>query len=791
MKALFLIAKDNIKKKKTNAVIMILLIAIATMFLYVGISVIGNCNKVIDACNEKNNGADFFYFSESVYYQEIIDLVCENEHVIESCQGEFLYADNAYYGKDEIDQKDGNESSFIFEKRDEGRNISKHNMIDAKGEWTENSVVLPYYMHVANGYEAGDTFVIETEGVKIYCTVYGFVEDVMFSNPMTMTTTKIVISDAIYERLRPVLKLYRGVRARLDGYDTEQFDKVIENEIQQLMVEKDAVGTNYHISLNYDVMKSGTGTLVMIFMAMLTVFAVLLILVVLIIIRFNIGNSIEENIKNIGIMEACGYTSKQMICAVVLEFSILGIVGTALGLVIANACSKALGNIIASAMGLLWNVGFSLVSAILTVAAILAFILLIARVSAKKYKKISPLDALRNGIYSHNFKKNSLRLEKSPLPLNASLGVKSTLFNLKKNIFITIVVVILTFVTCMAFAIFKNFSNMSTMLPIVGVEYTDIMLVPKDNEYNQYEEMSEKIKQRNEVENVLTLTSYSVILSVNGEEEQIHVDAYDHPDEMRIDILAKGRMPIYDNEVVLSTLMCNKFDLDIGDVITLKLGETEGEYIIVGKNQGATNLGKTCVLTMEGNKRLISDNNGSGLYVYLKEDADIDEVLEEYKTLFGDDFSVSNYRKLVDAVVLSMSLALKIFCILLVVVSAFVIAMILLLLIKSHIIREKKQLGIYKALGYTTGQLILQIVLSFLPVMLIGGIIGGVVTKLLVNKLFVLCFSMFSIEKLVFEIPVAIVLLCIVGIVVWSEIIALLASVKIRKIAPYKMITEA
>ena len=141
MKALFLIAKDNIKKKKTNAVIMILLIAIATMFLYVGISVIGNCNKVIDACNEKNNGADFFYFSESVYYQEIIDLVCENEHVIESCQGEFLYADNAYYGKDEIDQKDGNESSFIFEKKEEGRNISKHNMIGcssilhACGKW--------------------------------------------------------------------------------------------------------------------------------------------------------------------------------------------------------------------------------------------------------------------------------------------------------------------------------------------------------------------------------------------------------------------------------------------------------------------------------------------------------------------------------------------------------------------------------------------------------------------------------------------------------------------------------
>lgn len=127
----------------------------------------------------------------------------------------------------------------------------------------------------------------------------------------------------------------------------------------------------------------------------------------------------------------------------------------------------------------------------------------------------------------------------------------------------------------------------------------------------------------------------------------------------------------------------------------------------------------------------------------------------------------------------------------LIIVAAIVIALILILLIKSHIIRERKQMGIYKAIGYTTPQLIVQIMVSYLPVVIIGGLLGGVMTKLLITKLFVLCFSAFSIEKLTLEIPFIAYVICIGGIILWSEIVALISSARIRKIMPYKMITEA
>lgn len=791
MKALLLIAKDNIKKKKTNAIIMTLLIAIATMFLYVGISVIGNMSKVIDDCNEENHGADFLYYTESEYYQDVIDILCNQEHVTESQVGEFIFAESGSYGKEMDFENKKSEAPIIIERKDDNRTISKINVIDSNGEWGENCVILPYFFHVGNGYEVGDTFVIEVDGVKTNLKVCGFSQDVMFANTVTITVIKIIVSDDVYEKYAQGAALYRGARLRLDGYDSEQFDKEVEGAIQKLMDEKEANATNYHVSLNYAMLRRATGITVTLFMGILTIFAVLLIFVVLIIIRFNIGNSIEENIKNIGIMEACGYTSKQMIHAVIAEFSILGIAGCTLGLAAAGACSKAIGNIVSASMGLLWSAGFSIISAIVTVVLVLTFIVLIARISARKYKIISPLDALRNGIHSHNFKKNSLKLEKSPLPLNTTLGIKSILFNLKKRIFICFVIVILTFVTCTACALFKNFRSLDIMLPIVGVEYADLEIGPKDISYDRIDQFVEELEAREEVNRALKFTNYSVVIAANDEEDQLQLTAYEDPSKMEVDVIAKGRMPIYENEVALSTLMCKQYGLDIGDAITLKMGRAEADYMIVGKNQGTSNLGKTCIVTFEGHKRINPDQNGSGIYVYLNEGVDVDQTVDLYRELYGDTFNILNFSNLVDNVMQTIIVALNILCSVLIAVSAFVIAMILLLLIKSHIIREKKQFGIYKAIGYTTPQLMVQIAISYLPVVLLGGIVGGILTKLLLNKLFVLCFSMFSIEKIVIELPVVMILLSILGIVVWSGIITVLASVRTRKIAPYKMITEA
>ncbi|MDD6328234.1 MAG: ABC transporter permease, partial [Lachnospiraceae bacterium] len=776
-----------IKKRKSDAVIMLLLIAIATMFMYVGISVLGNYKKEIDSRNELNNGADYFYYTTSDKYEELVDIIKQNEHVVDSEIGEILVVTGKYRGQNET-KEEAHETGFSFQKRDDNRRISKINVLEAGGEWKENSIILPYYLYVSEGYRSGDKIYFEEGDYEVCFEVYGFSEDVMFSNPMNIDVTKLVISDKMYEICcNNMGNIYHGVNAKLDGYDSEQFEKDMEIELASKVEGSNEVP---YINLNYNVMKRGTGMLVSIFMAMLTMFAVLLIVVVLIIIKFNIGNSIEENIKNTGIMEACGYTSRQMMATTVLQFGILGVSGVVLGLVLSQAASSFLGNIISSSMGLRWGLKFSFASALLTLLVVTMFVILVAYVSSGKFRKISPLDALRNGIYSHNFKKNKLKLETSPFSINSSLGIKSTLFHLKKNIFICMVVVILTFVTNMAIAIFTNFLDSNMLLRIVGLERTDVFLEYKGDGTVDYKAFVKELETRDEVKKTNIYSGCSMTIVVGDKDSQLHVDVYADPSKIEIDMIADGRMPQFDNEVVLSTHVCKKYGLEIGDMVTIQNGDETFDYVIVGKNQGMARMGETGIMTMEGHKHLFPNDDGGRVYVYFKDGVDVRNTIEAYREIFGDAYVVTDYSQGMNTAISPVKMALRAFCFALIVVSAIVIALILVLLIKSHIIRERKQMGIYKALGYTTSQLIVQIMVSYLPVVLIGGLLGGVTTKLLIEKLFVLCFSAFSIEKITIEISFVSYVICIGGIMLWSELVALISSARIRKIMPYKMITE-
>ena len=74
-------------------------------------------------------------------------------------------------------------------------------------------------------------------------------------------------------------------------------------------------------------------------------------------------------------------------------------------------------------------------------------------------------------------------------------------------------------------------------------------------------------------------------------------------------------------------------------------------------------------------------------------------------------------------------------------VTAVIIILVLYLVIKTLLVRKKQELGIQKALGYTTGELVLQNALAFLPVVLIGALLGGWGGCVGLNPFFSLLFS--------------------------------------------------
>ncbi len=103
---------------------------------------------------------------------------------------------------------------------------------------------------------------------------------------------------------------------------------------------------------------------------------------------------------------------------------------------------------------------------------------------------------------------------------------------------------------------------------------------------------------------------------------------------------------------------------------------------------------------------------------------------------------------------------------------------------------KKQEYGILKALGFTTGQLVLQTAASFLPALILSAIIGLSISAVIINPLIALFLKGIGMIKCTFEMPAALLTVSGICIVSAAFLFACLMSFKIRKITPMGMLTE-
>ena len=121
-------------------------------------------------------------------------------------------------------------------------------------------------------------------------------------------------------------------------------------------------------------------------------------------------------------------------------------------------------------------------------------------------------------------------------------------------------------------------------------------------------------------------------------------------------------------------------------------------------------------------------------------------------------------------------------------ISVVVIALILFLLIKSLVYHKRKEYGIFKALGYTSGSLMLQTALSFMPAVIASVIAFSIGSYYLANPYMSTFMHMFGLVKCNFAIPVPGVAIIAVSFAVVSFVLALLLTGRIKKIEAYNML---
>lgn len=127
---------------------------------------------------------------------------------------------------------------------------------------------------------------------------------------------------------------------------------------------------------------------------------------------------------------------------------------------------------------------------------------------------------------------------------------------------------------------------------------------------------------------------------------------------------------------------------------------------------------------------------------------------------------------------------------LVVIISVIVTALVLYLLMKTLLYNKRKDYGIYKALGYTSGNLILQTALSFMPAIILSVIVFSIISYYTANSYMRIFMGTFGLMKCNFAIPVGGTVMIGLGMILFAFLMAVLLAGRIRKLEAYDMLTQ-
>lgn len=781
MYSLYFISKNNMKKKKGNIAVILFLAALAVLLLYVSISLLTSTGKVFDTLHEEVNGADWFAISPEENDQKIMKILEAQEEPAAIEKNECLFFQGARYQKEGEKEEEG--IPFLLERIEDERTIGQIPE-EFKKEVEEDSILLPYYLKTDHSFQIGDTLLLHLGDVEYVFTVKGFIEDPNFTTTLNITVNKWYISKKRYEEIlheSPAAQcqqyMYHKVRLK-QGEDSVAFDEIMTARFNEGSVKKGLAATSW------GAMRGGGMMISSIIMGIILVFSMLLILIALIIVQFSIHQFVEENMKNIGILQASGYTGKQLKWAGVLEMMEVALVGILIGLAAGGVLTVPIGNIQSSIIGLSWNQPFDWQAASLTAVVISIMVFLVSLSASRPYGKISVLQALRGGFATHSFRKNPLPLERAHLPVTTVLGIKSILYAKGKSAAVGMIVAVMGFTMAVGFALLQNFAlDTTTLLKLTGIDVGTANASGTD-----LERIGEELIKYPEIEKILYAANANITISHGDKETSQTCDIWSEPDQLENEIIVEGRLPQYENEIVLTTIISKRVGAGVGDVVYVKGEGERKEYIVCGIDQKINNMGLKTMMNFDGADRMRGKVEPSGIYVYAKEGytyEDIEKYLNDYP-----DIKFSDGKKTIETILTPVSSGMEMLCIVFGSITTFVIVLVVLLLVKTRLLREKRTYGIHKALGFTTGQLMFSTMMADIPVIILGAVAGTAAAHLMADSITALCLSFCGIKQGNMYMNPLFDVLTVLGITVTAVLAESIASLKIRKMEPVKLITE-
>lgn len=734
----------NLKKAKGQFLSFGLIICLTALIMNLSLVLAFQTFNAYDARFSGLNTADINFLIPRI--QDHSGLMAEIEKIdgvdaVEKHDGVFLSVTVREFADSDFDM------NTVFYNLDEERTLNLLDVSESQGI-SGNTVYIPMYMKALGGFTAGGSISYSIDGEDFTYDIGGIVSEMQYGNYGTGLIGAYFPAAvyASFEEKHSEQAITEYSLKTADGAGLTQ----IKNAVTNLLSDQ---GINA-LNINDRIASKQTRTMVCTLLIIIFLALAAIILAVSIFLNcFRIRSTVEDELAGMGVLKAIGYTSSMIIYSVVAPYTLVSIVFALIGTALSYTVLPSLAQLLAIQSGFTYTPVFD-AGALLLVILIPAFTtLLFAYLSAMKIYKLEPINAIRGCAENKNTKQGIL--------LSAlSIGI----------------MVLLSFAGTLLYNVsIKPDHFMNT----ISEETPSVIFTVQNDKMSEFKET---LQNDSRVKLVLEYASAPVSYADGSMTAFVCEDFT----KATNNICYEGRSPVSANEIAVGNALADSYP--IGGEIEISVSGQPAVYLVTGYIQSVNLAGKVCQLTNEGYEKIGEKMNTLNVYLH---DKIAEELIAEYENSHDTPIISSvNYEQLSENGQSLYAGIVSAVIVVLFLISVLMALLVLYIIINSMISRRRQEFGIYKAIGYTSRQLIIMTVTRFMPVVALSSVLSaaaGIWYLPAVNRTIL---SQIGAFQNYFEIPVLILLVTAVIFTAMSFVISVLLAAPIKKITVYSLLKD-
>ncbi|NLT09403.1 MAG: ABC transporter permease [Ruminococcus sp.] len=744
----FNILKKDLKRKRTSNIIILIFVTLAAMFISSSVNNIICVLRGIDGFFDKAGlDCDYIVVAAVNVDDPLRDILEDSDAVTDYREELQLLCKSTDFSINGGKAFDFGGASFFL-----SIDNAKISYFDAHNDKINSVSEGEMYVHVnllkKSGLEPGDVVTVDMQGEKLELRIASAMKDAVLGSSF-LPDYRFIVNDKDYQKLCSSLD---NVEKRSCGLYYIYSDDTI--SLKEDITE--AKGVQFGASVK---MLRTCYVMNMIVAALLLIISVGLILISFAVLRFAIGSTISEEIREIGVMKSVGIPDRAIRRLYIIKYLAISVIGALIGAAASIPFGKMLLDIISKEMVLDGN--NTVPVALLCSVAVVCIIMLFCYNCTRPVSKLSPIDAVRSGQTGERFgRKSILSLGKSRLGTSGFLAANDCLSAPKQFGLITVILT-LCLLPVMILANAANTLCSDKLIHMFCTTRSDVYIVDSNRTMDIiYGDEGGDLRNAREIER---------ILAENGMPCKCHVELYyKYPIRFNDNnmvlmfmqcketktsdyVYTDGIPPANENEIALAPHAAELVGAEVGDTVMI---EVDGEYrpfLVTALFSSFNQFGEIGRFHENLHTSLTNCNGTMAFQVDFDDDPDKKELaerIERIKDIFDNEnvFDAAGYSKDCTGVADVIRAVELLFFIITIIVTILIVV----LMERSFVSNEKSEIALMKAMGFRSSTIIAKHTLRFVIVSVIAAVIAVILclplTGVVLNPVFSIMGSTACIE---------------------------------------------